>query len=1200
MTLNINSLKLDIEYLQDGLTLSHEQREQVENQLVLFIQESLSDLTLSKLPASIQSAQQNGVNNITLSNIEICLPTIDAQAFLQGRASYFKKLIEPALERIIYDGLQMAANRGLEQSSVVNVESTAFHESEDTWWQSFQQVLHFNLGPLAFAHQANPIKDQAQAILPRLLNCIGASNARCEYFKQSLLTPHTFKRIYKWLHHSKQWSRILQTVFKKESGDSLYDHSMAVSYLEQAGVSDAQKKHFLKHYFELNIVTASQSKKNAQSTLELYSKIHRLLMLNNHNSLQSAAILANLHESMLMGQSETWLKHCQNWLAVVMHQGVSARDMDALLNVLKRAKGSHWLKLPEATKQAPLNREGVSQSLSYERELFSPHSRHQLRHIYHQALALLSPFNDFGADINALWEQLSKIQYFLKGPGKALNTALTTRLKNTLQALSESQTSPENERLHLSQCLKARVDHVLTELNNLLKREGDLILTSPDTPEGVGLLLKALNELTLSPWLPISVKQQLDKIATLFTGREAKLADIKSPLRVLQDIVSTELLQWIACLPDLLDVQPTPAQSLPILEHLNLNNSAPEQDSLELLLNLAALLPEPQASKGLQTVEKNLALSLLAIMGHYYGPKNLQQDLAQLIATPTKEQGVALIDKAKIKEPRVQYLKALFSAVDKHSTSMNVYHQEQSLQIEIQKILMTLLTQLIPVEMKNSLGVIHYGEPLRFLNKQQLYVLLSQIIVCIKGDLNGLKIKDVQQGLQALVALKNKLTASDNTLTQVKEPWWLPLIEEEGEEATGALTSPHEGMESENIQQNTQQELQSRLQICTLSLQSHASVLDLSRARHSRQSIDALMNVILAVCECLAVANLNSVFTEASAHKETHELKQDFNKWALSSLGFLQTVPQVNLATLSMNYKQTIKSLMGCLKQCVKLNTQDAWQTSQLNTCQTALQELVGLADKRPATLSAQQIHELIWSQDLTRTQAILQQQPQSSLMAKKSELLLSYHRQKVQALIPKEKLKDIYNELKDSLHQLTLTPAQQGTGLMSLDGGLVLIWPYLKDFFKNNQLIQSDDNNSWVFVNEVARATAHALLVAALGFKQDENTWAVANLLCGYEVDTWFDEPVELSTQQLSNCEKLLQAVIHNWPALKSMPVQNFRELFLQRSTQLYESQEGWCIEVAPNTMDVLLTKLPWGLGYLSLPWLGKALIQVKWQYGL
>ncbi len=1199
MTLNINTLKLDIEYLQDGLTLSHEQRAQVENQLVLFIQESLSELTLSKLPASIQSAQQNGVNNITLSNIEIFLPTIDAQAFLQGRASYFKKLIEPALERIIYDGLQVAANKGLEQSSMVNSQETAVHESEDAWWQSFQQVLHFNLGPLAFAHQASPINDQAQAILPRLLNCIGASKARCEYFKQSLLTPHTFKRIYKWLHHNKQWSRILQEVFKKEPGDSLYDHSMAVSYLEQADVSDAHKKHFLKHYLELNIITASQSKKNVQSILELYSKIHRLLMLNNHNGLHSAAILANLHESMLMGQSETWLKHCQNWLAVVMHQGVSARDMDALLNVLKRAKGSHWLKLPVATKQAPLIREGVSQSLSPEHELFSPHSLHQLRHVYHQALALLSPLNDFGADINALWEQLSKIKWFLQGPGKALNTALTTRLKNTLQALSESQASQENERPYLSQCLKARVDQVLTELNNLLTGEGDLIFTSPDSPEGVGLLLKALNELALSPWLPISVKQQLDKIATLLTGQEAKLTDIKSPLRVLHDLVSTELLKWLACLPALLNVKPRTVLGLPISEHLNQDEHPPEQDSLELLLNLAALLPEPQVSCGIQTVKKNLALSLLAIMGLHYGPKNLQQDLAQLIARPNKEQAIALVKKAKRNAPQIQYLQALSLGVDDPSPSMNVYHQEQSLQTETQKILVGLLTQLIPVEMKSVIGGIHYGEALHFLNKQQLYVLLSQVIVCIKGASDDLESKGVQQKLQALVALKNKLTASDNMITQVREPWWLPLVQEEGKEGTALFAAPHEGMVNERVHQKKQQELQSRLQICTLSLQSHASVLDLSRARHSRQSIDALMTVILAVCECLAAVNLNSVFAEASAHKETHELKQDFNKWALTSLGFLQTVPQVNLAVLSINDKQKVTSLMDCLMQCVKLNTQDAWQKIQLNTCQTALQRLADLADKRPAGLGAQQIHELIWSQDLTRTQAILKQQPQSFLMAKKSELLLNHHRQKVQALIPKEKIMGIYNELKDSLQQLSLTPAQQGTGLMSLDGGLVLIWPYLKDFFKNNQLIQDDDNNSWIFVNETARATAHALLVAALGFKQDENTWMVANLLCGYEVDTWFDEPVELSLQQLSNCEKLLQAVIHNWPALKSMPVQNFRELFLQRSAQLYENQEGWCIEVAPNTMDVLLTKLPWGLGYLSLPWLGKALIQVKWQYG-
>ncbi len=326
-------------------------------------------------------------------------------------------------------------------------------------------------------------------------------------------------------------------------------------------------------------------------------------------------------------------------------------------------------------------------------------------------------------------------------------------------------------------------------------------------------------------------------------------------------------------------------------------------------------------------------------------------------------------------------------------------------------------------------------------------------------------------------------------------------------------------------------------------------------------------------------------------------------------------MPEKKIATFSQQNKQTRQALIALMSRWLKLSSQDCWPAKQVQDCEMAMgkllsetqnftnqhsinQEPTQKADNQE-TIAAQQIHEIIWTEDLSSVQTILKSFSLRNVAAKNSVLLLNHHRQKIQSLIPIKKIHEAHQEVKQSLQGLIVAAENSNEHQISVDGGLVLIWPYLKDFFKNNQLIENALEGEWQFISEAARATAHGLLVSLLGCEQDGNTWAVANLLCGYDSDTLFIENLELSDQQEASAEKLLQAVIHNWPALKNMSVASFRELFLLRPAQVYENQDGWCIEVEPKTMDVLLTKLPWGLGYLSLPWLGKALIQVKWQYG-
>jgi hypothetical protein len=76
---------------------------------------------------------------------------------------------------------------------------------------------------------------------------------------------------------------------------------------------------------------------------------------------------------------------------------------------------------------------------------------------------------------------------------------------------------------------------------------------------------------------------------------------------------------------------------------------------------------------------------------------------------------------------------------------------------------------------------------------------------------------------------------------------------------------------------------------------------------------------------------------------------------------------------------------------------------------------------------------------------------------------------------------------------------------------------------------------------------------------------------------------------------ERLLHAVIGHWAALKSTSADGLREGFLQREGRLARDDDKWVLTVAPAAQDVLLSRLPWGLGLVHLPWMPE-LLHVTW----
>ncbi len=159
-------------------------------------------------------------------------------------------------------------------------------------------------------------------------------------------------------------------------------------------------------------------------------------------------------------------------------------------------------------------------------------------------------------------------------------------------------------------------------------------------------------------------------------------------------------------------------------------------------------------------------------------------------------------------------------------------------------------------------------------------------------------------------------------------------------------------------------------------------------------------------------------------------------------------------------------------------------------------------------------------------------------------------------------------------------------------NAGLVLTWPYLVRFFRHLGLLDSDS-----FRSQDCRERA-VLLLEHLGTglqEWPEQQLPLNKILCGWPLAEPVARRISISKDELKESEDLLSSIIDNWKTLKRTSVEGLRKSFLQREGRLTQQEDGWHLKVARTGFDVLLDQLPWGIGFVLLPWMGKPLF-VEW----
>lgn len=161
-------------------------------------------------------------------------------------------------------------------------------------------------------------------------------------------------------------------------------------------------------------------------------------------------------------------------------------------------------------------------------------------------------------------------------------------------------------------------------------------------------------------------------------------------------------------------------------------------------------------------------------------------------------------------------------------------------------------------------------------------------------------------------------------------------------------------------------------------------------------------------------------------------------------------------------------------------------------------------------------------------------------------------------------------------------------------NAGLVILWPFLRVYF--NMLDLLNDKGDFRSLTERARA-CHLLQYLAVKQSMGEEFYYPLNkILTGYPLEEPLPYEIKMTEKEVDVSNALLKNVIKQWNALKGSSVDALRGSFLIRDGVLSPSTNGWLLTVEKKAYDMLLDKLPWGIGMIKLSW-APYVISVEWE---
>jgi hypothetical protein len=153
---------------------------------------------------------------------------------------------------------------------------------------------------------------------------------------------------------------------------------------------------------------------------------------------------------------------------------------------------------------------------------------------------------------------------------------------------------------------------------------------------------------------------------------------------------------------------------------------------------------------------------------------------------------------------------------------------------------------------------------------------------------------------------------------------------------------------------------------------------------------------------------------------------------------------------------------------------------------------------------------------------------------------------------------------------------------------GIVLLHPFLPQLFAALGIAQDDR------ILQPDRALGLLHFLATGQRVAPEYELLLPKLLCAVPPEQPVDS-CELSATEEDEAVALLAAVVRHWDALGDTSIDGLRGTFLVRPGKLSRRDGDDLLQLESRSFDVLLDRLPWGIGAIQLPWMTR-ILWVEW----
>lgn len=162
--------------------------------------------------------------------------------------------------------------------------------------------------------------------------------------------------------------------------------------------------------------------------------------------------------------------------------------------------------------------------------------------------------------------------------------------------------------------------------------------------------------------------------------------------------------------------------------------------------------------------------------------------------------------------------------------------------------------------------------------------------------------------------------------------------------------------------------------------------------------------------------------------------------------------------------------------------------------------------------------------------------------------------------------------------------------GIYVDNAGLVILHPFLQMFFEGLGIAR----DGTLLEPDRALHLLHYLCTGHTPAPEYELT--LPKILCNIPLDTPVEADITLTDREKDEAVNLLNAAIRWWEALRNTSPDALRGTFLCRPGKLSRRDDGdWLLQVEPQSFDILLAQLPWGISVVRLPWM-EGMVWVEW----